>query len=271
MPTPLNIAHRGARSLAPENTLAAARKAFEIGADMWELDVAASADGQLFVLHDDTLERTSNAAQLYPDRRPWRAGDFTLAEIRRLDFGSWFNARDPFGQIAAGQVSEAEQRAFVGERAPTLREALSFTREHDWRVNVEIKDHSGFPADRVIVEQVAALVAELGMTERVLLSSFNHAYLARAKAANPRLSLAALVETPQADPAGLLRRLGVPAYNPDMALTRPEEVTRLREMGFQVYLWTVNEIEPMRAFARAGASGIITDFPQRFKEVQAGL
>ncbi|MCL4561469.1 MAG: glycerophosphodiester phosphodiesterase [Chloroflexi bacterium] len=266
----LNIAHRGARSLAPENTLAAARKAFEIGADMWELDVARSADGELFVLHDDTLERTSNAAEVFPDRRPWRAGDFALAEIRRLDFGSWFNRRDPFGQIAAGQVSEAEQRAFVGERAPTLREALLFTRDRAWRVNVEIKDHTGFPADRVIVEQVVAMIDELGLAGSVLLSSFNHAYLTRAKAVNSRLPLAALVETPQANPAGMLLRLGVPAYNPDVALTNPEEVARLCEMGFQVYLWTVNEIEPMRAFARAGAAGIITDFPQRFKEVQAG-
>ena len=65
----LNIAHRGARSLAPENTLAAAQKALELGADMWELDVAMTADGELIVIHDSTLERTSNARDVFPDRQ----------------------------------------------------------------------------------------------------------------------------------------------------------------------------------------------------------
>ncbi|MEM5790386.1 MAG: glycerophosphodiester phosphodiesterase family protein, partial [Syntrophobacteraceae bacterium] len=68
----LNIAHRGARSLAPENTLAAARKALMLGAHMWELDVRLSRDGHLVVIHDATLDRTSNAAELFPDRAPWR-------------------------------------------------------------------------------------------------------------------------------------------------------------------------------------------------------
>ncbi len=78
-PKPLNIAHRGARSLAPENTLAAARLGLEIGADLWELDVAATSDEQLVVLHDDTLERTSNAQQVFPGRAPWTVSTFSLA------------------------------------------------------------------------------------------------------------------------------------------------------------------------------------------------
>ena len=99
----LNIAHRGARSLAPENTLAAAQKGLDTGADMWELDVGMTADGALFLIHDDTLERTSNAAQVFPQRAPWRVHEFTFDEIRQLDFGSWFVEQDPFGQIAAGK------------------------------------------------------------------------------------------------------------------------------------------------------------------------
>ncbi len=85
---------------------------------MWELDVAMSGDGELFVVHDDTLERTSNAAQVFPQRRPWSNHTFTLAEIRSLDFGSWFVEQDPFKQIQSGQVSAAEQAAYRGERAP---------------------------------------------------------------------------------------------------------------------------------------------------------
>ena len=105
----LNIAHRGARSLVPENTLAAARKGLAIGADLWELDVAMSADGVPFVVHDDTLARTSNVKAVYPDRSPWTNHLFTWAEIQQLDFGSWFVTTDPFKQIAAGNVSQAEQ------------------------------------------------------------------------------------------------------------------------------------------------------------------
>ena len=117
-----------ARSLAPENTLAAARKALEIGADLWELDVAMTADGELFVVHDDTLERTSNVREVFPDRKPFSNYLFTLEEVKRLDFGSWFVSTDPFKQIAAGNVSAAEQESYRGEKAPTLREALAFTR-----------------------------------------------------------------------------------------------------------------------------------------------
>src|SRR5512146_2902913 len=146
-PKPLNIAHRGARSLAPENTLTAARLGLEIGADLWELDVAVTSDEELVILHDDTLERTSNVQQVFPERAPWAVHTFSLAELRQLDFGSWFNQKDPFGQVAAGKVTPAMQASYAGLPIPTLRDALVFTRDADWRVNVEIKDASGTPGD----------------------------------------------------------------------------------------------------------------------------
>jgi glycerophosphoryl diester phosphodiesterase len=268
--TPLRtlvIAHRGARSLAPENTLAAASKAYAIGADLWELDVAMTSDGELFVLHDDTLERTSNAAQIFPDRAPWRASDFTWAEIRSLDFGSWYNQQDPFGQIAAGAVSAADQQSYVGEHAPSLREALEFTKDHSWRVNVEIKDLSGTPGDAQVVEKVVRLIDEMGMTGQVMISSFNHSYLTRVKQADPSIKLAALVEKPVDDPASLLDRLGVRSFNPGVKVTSAEQVRSLTDQGYEVYVWTVNDETTMRNLIEAGVSGIFTDFPQRLKEI----
>jgi len=122
---PLNIAHRGARSLAPENTIVAARKALEIGAFAWELDVQMTRDKKLVVIHDTTLDRTSNIEKIFPDRKPWLVRDFTLAEIQKLDFGSWFNKADPFGQITAGGISKKEQDSFQGIEVLTLQEALS--------------------------------------------------------------------------------------------------------------------------------------------------
>ena len=98
------IAHRGARSLAPENTLAAARKAHGLGADLWETDVAVTADDQLVLMHDDAMTRTTNVADIFPERVPAAFSTSSLAEIRSLDAGSWFERDDPFGQVAAGAV-----------------------------------------------------------------------------------------------------------------------------------------------------------------------
>lgn len=261
----LNIAHRGARSLAPENTLAAARKGLEIGADLWELDVAMSKDGELVVLHDDTLERTSNVGDVFPARRTAPVHEFTLAELRQLDFGSWFIAKDPFKQIAAGAVSPAELAKFKGEPIPTLREALLFTRDNHWRVNVEIKDASNTPPDATIVQKTVALVEELGMVQSVMISSFNHTYLQKVKAIQPALVTAALVEKADPDPAALLRRIGAQAYNPAVKAITPAAIRPLREQGFDVYIYTVNDEATLKTLVAAGASGIFTDFPQLLK------
>lgn len=264
---PLNIAHRGARSLAPENTLAAARKGLEIGADLWELDVAVTADSELVVLHDDTLKRTSNVEQVFPERRPWLVHTFTLAELRRLDFGSWFNKTDPFKQIAAGAVTKEMQKNYVGEPIPTLREALVFTRDNQWQVNVEIKDATGTPGDRDVAEKVVALIKEVRMIERVLISSFNHSYLKRVKASNPALPTAALVETPADDPVRLVCELGAIGYNPGIEHFRPKDIPAIRKAGVEVFVWTVNDPETMRELINNGVSGIFTDFPQMLKSI----
>lgn len=264
---PLNIAHRGARSIAPENTLAAARAGLESGADMWELDVAVTSDGELVLLHDDTLERTSNVEEIYPHRKPWAVHTFTLDELRQLDFGSWFIEKDPFGQIAEGAVSAQMQQSYAGEPMPTLHDALAFTRDNQWRVNVEIKDASGTAGDQDVVEKTVSLIHDLGMEERVIISSFNHDYLRRAKLASGAIQTAALVEDAVPDPASLTRRLGAEGFNPRYTNILPDAIPALRRAGVDVYVWTVNDPDVMRALIRGGASGIITDFPQVLDEI----
>lgn len=263
----LNIAHRGARSLAPENTLLAAEKGLALGADLWELDVAVTQDGELVVLHDDTLERTSNAAEVFPKRKPWSVWTFTLDELRQLDFGGWFIEKDPFKQIQAGAISADEQASFKGAPIPTLREALEFTREHNWRVNIEIKDASNTPGDAFVVEKVVELVKELDMVDRVIISSFNHDYLKRVKAVDPDLVTAALVDRAVADAVALLEETGAQAYNPGLKYVDEATVRAVREAGFDVLVWTVNEEEDMRRLIEWGVSGIFTDYPQRLNAV----
>ncbi|HSJ52354.1 MAG TPA: glycerophosphodiester phosphodiesterase family protein [Anaerolineae bacterium] len=261
---PLIIAHRGARSLAPENTLAAARKALEAGADMWEMDVAVTADGELIVVHDDTLERTSNVAEVYPDRRPWQVWDFTLAEIQALDFGSWFEQRDPFGQIKAGNVSAEDVASYAGERAPTLRQALEFTRDNDWRINVELKEQPTDALGQILVDETVALVQELGMDagDRVFISSFNHDYLRGVRALNPRIPIQALTSNQIDNLSEYLSGLGTRACNPKSGAWSPRELQALGQEGIQMNVWTVNDQGEMEQLVAANVHGIITDFPQ---------
>ncbi len=258
---PLAIAHRGFRGIAPENTLLAAQRGYEAGADMWELDVAASRDGVLVVLHDDTLVRTTDAASRYPDRKPWKVYDFTLEELKSLDAGSWYGIADPFGQIRAGIVSQEIVKRFAGLRIPTLREALELTKNLDWRVNIEIKDATGQACDAWIVERTADLIHELGMSGRVLVSSFNHAYLKRMKEAAPEIAVAALIDKPVPDPVALLRDLGAAALNPNHKYLDAATVKAVRAAGFGVLPWTVNLPADMKKLLEWGVTGLISDFP----------
>lgn len=230
---------------------------------MWELDISVTADGELVVLHDDSLARTSNVQAVFPDRAPWLITQFTLAEIQTLDAGSWFVETDPFGTIAGGAITPAEQNALRGQPIPTLREALLFTREQQWRVNVEIKELipplNNFP----VVEAVVSLIEGLGMVEQVLLSSFVHPYMQRAKALNPAIATAALLDEGEAWPAGL----NVDAFHPHYTAVEPARTQALRQAGIGVNPWTVNDPLEMKRLITAGVTGMFSDFPQILKQV----
>jgi glycerophosphoryl diester phosphodiesterase len=138
------IAHGGAQSLAPENTLAAARRARALGADLWETDAALTSDGQVVLMHDDAMLRTTDVAEKFPDRVPAPFSTYTLAEIRTLDAGSWFERADPFGQVAAGAVSADELAS------PEL----------DWRMNLELKAQPEPNDESDLVSAVVGLFPE---------------------------------------------------------------------------------------------------------------
>ncbi len=263
----LVMAHRGFRGIAPENTLLAAKKGWESGADFWELDVAASSDGELVVMHDDNLARTTDAEELFPGRKPWAVYDFTLAELNSLDAGSWYALTDPFGQIAAGRITESDLRGSAGLRLPTLREALELTKDLGWKVNIEIKDATGRACDPWIVEKTAELVGALGMADSVVVSSFNQEYLVRMKAAAPAIKVAALIDKSIPDPVSALKRIGAMALNPNYKYLDEATVKKIRAAGFDVFVWTPNEKSDMERLVRWGVTGLITDFPDRALEV----
>ena len=264
---PLVIAHRGARSLAPENTLAAARQAWAAGADLWELDVTLTADKEAVVMHDDTLRRTCNVEEVFPQRQRQPVGQFTLTEVQNLDCGSWFNEEDPFGQIAAGAVSEADQRSYVGEQAPSLRRALEWTLEQGWRVNVELKRQPTAQDGRVLVEKTVALIEELGLGDSAVISSFEHDYLALVEQAAFHPTTQAVSSKHIRDLPAYLNQTGIDGCNPKAQAWSVGDLADLSQRGIALNVWTVNDEQTMRALINAGVSGIITDYPQRLVEM----
>ena len=138
-PKPNLIAHRGASHLAPEDTIMAGELAVEYGAVGWEVDIRISLDGELFLLHDDTLSRTTNVEDIFLNRRNDRAETFTLSELRQLDAGSWFVDKDPYGALAFGRISKEDGDNYRGIQIPTFEEALNFTRENDFFIDFDTK------------------------------------------------------------------------------------------------------------------------------------
>jgi len=256
-------AHRGARALTPENTLTAARRGLELGADFWEMDVQKTADGKLVVVHDDTLERTTDVAARpeFAARSPWWTQEFTLAELRSLDAGSWFARTDPYGTVASGEVGPEELDEADARRIPTMREVLAFTRANDFPLNIEIKDQVRTPGDLSIVADLLDLVHELEAEDLILVSSFNHDYLRELRRLNPAIPLAALTEERHPDDlADYLRGLGCVGYHPDEVITDLALVRQLASLGFRVTPYTVNDMDRAVELIDAGCFGITTDY-----------
>ena len=257
---PVVIAHRGARSLAPENTLAAARKAFELGADLWETDVRASRDGVLILMHDDDLRRTTDAQARYPERAAWPLADFGLGELRGLDAGSWFHGTDPFGEIAAGNVSEN----YRGEPIPTVDEALRLTKALGWKVNLELKCAPRQEEGVRLLERALALSEAIGLGPKaVIFSSFDLDLMRWGRRRAPEFRFQALLGYDPRQPIDWHAAKDFDELNPYAPLTPPQKVRALARAGLRVYPWTVNDPEEALRYFDAGAAGVFTDFPQR--------
>ena len=249
--------------MAPQNTMAAGQAAFDLGADVWGVDVRGTRDGALVLMHDETLERTTDAEEVFPARSPWRVADFRLDEIRTLDAGSWFLDEDPFGRIAEGEVADDALASYAGEPVPTLREALDFVAERDWLIDIEIKtpndgEHGG------VAERLVTLIEETNTVNLVLVSSFDHDFLREVREMNPAIPIGALSIFLPLNPLAYLRLLDVDVYLPSVVGFTDELLTKLDKEGIKVIVWTYNATEQLEhAVGLPGVDGIYTDFPQR--------
>nr|WP_321513892.1 glycerophosphodiester phosphodiesterase family protein [uncultured Pseudodesulfovibrio sp.] len=262
-------AHRGARALAPENTMLAAELAVELGANFWELDVHKVADGTFMVFHDDVLSRTTDVVTHagFTGVEPWSTHEYSCEELQQLDAGAWFVETDPYGTIASGDVSSETLDRMAGQKIPTLRQALEFSRCHNLPVNVEIKDQLQSPGDLSIVDDVLKLARETETENLILFSSFNHDYLSRMHHIAPAMPLAVLVEDNHPDDIfGYLKFFGAVGYHPDKNIIDPELVRSLASRGVKVSPYTVNDMDQAMSLIHAGCFGIITDFVHTLRQ-----
>lgn len=233
------MAHRGYSSKAPENTMPAFELALEAGSGGIELDVHLTKDGEVVVIHDNKVDRTTNGEG--------PVGSFTMAELRELDAGSWFSSE------------------FKGTRIPTLREVLELIKDHNVLLNVETKASLGFEQ---LNDRVAPLLDEYGMWERTIISSFNHYALVHMKAIRPQARTGILYNCGLVDPWVYAKSIGASALHPHHMTAIPELVQAAQQNGMMVNVWTVDEADDIERVKLAKVDSIITNVPGRVQSLQ---
>jgi glycerophosphoryl diester phosphodiesterase len=243
LPQPVIFAHRGASAYAPENTLAAFRLAAEQGVEAIELDAKLTADGEVVVIHDMTVDRTTNGRGEVRHLR--------LDEIRRLDAGSFFSAE------------------FRGEKVPLLREVFE---EFGRRlfINVELTNYNA-PFDPLPIK-VAQLVREYHLEDWVLFSSFNPWNLVRIRRLLPECPIALLALEGRAGwlaRSDFMRWISPRIIHPYLADVTPESIAQEHRRKRRVHVWTVNRAEDLEALFRWGTDGVFTDDPALAMQIRS--
>jgi glycerophosphoryl diester phosphodiesterase len=230
------LAHRGASAYAPENTLAAFRKAKDLGVKWLEFDVMLAACGEVVVFHDDTLERTSNGVG-YLNEHPY-------TYLKTLDAGSWFDPQ------------------FTGERIPCLREVLSFLEQQTLSANIEIKALPG--QEKELVKRVLALLEEGPVkADSLLLSSFSIAVLRELRARSTAYRLGFLMDEVFSGWENVYAEVGAFSLNLNEALIKPDTIKTFQASSQSLLAYTVNEPERAKELFALGVAALFTDCPDK--------
>lgn len=231
----INMGHRGAREAAPENTLSSFLAAETMGAHGIELDVMLSKDDKLIVIHDYDLDATTNGKGAVKE--------YTLAEIKELDAGAWFD------------------ESFTGERIPVLEEVIEIL-DPLTLINIELKTET--PATDGLENMVVDVIQKYDLYDRVVVSSFNPIALLRVKVADKKIPVGLLYAPDLArylSEGWFISILKPEALHPELRMVDEEYMKWARKKGYRVNVWTVNEAADLKRMLDLEVDGIITDRP----------
>src|SRR5690625_99436 len=236
-------AHRGSSGTHPENTMIAFKEAERVGADGIELDVHYTKDDELVVIHDNTVNRTTNGKGLIRS--------MTLAELMELDAGKFFS------------------RKFKGEKIPRLEEVLDWFQTTNLLLNVELKyvaiDYVNFE------EKVLEELEKRDLLDRVVISSFNHDGLKKINGLNSKVETAILYMERLYEPWNYARTVGANAIHPYIDGVDPQLIAASEKSGCPVRVFTVNDEKMLGGLIQVGSSGVITGFPERAIAVRESI
>lgn len=227
--------HRGAAGVRPENTMCSFYKAAEVGSEGLELDVQLSKDGVPVIIHDETLERTTNG-------QGW-VKDYTLSELKQLDAGSWFH------------------HTYQGEKIPTLEEFFEWFQGTALVVNIELKN--GLVRYQKLEEEVLALIRKYDLVDRVILSSFNHYSVVHVQELMPEIETAVLIMEGLYKPWNYTLQVGAKGIHCYWPIATESIITRgTLEHGLALRPFTVNDPHYIQLLIQHKCTAIITDFPE---------
>ncbi|MFC5731085.1 MULTISPECIES: glycerophosphodiester phosphodiesterase family protein [Nocardioides] len=245
------VAHRGSSGAAPENTLAAVQLAIRHRADVVENDIQRTRDGELVIMHDTTLTRTTDVEQVFPDRAPWTVGSFTLAEIKQLDAGSWFAPE------------------FARERVPTLAEWVAAVGNQAGML-LEPKAPELYPGIEVDLDKELRALPEFNRAVRagrVVVQSFNHAWLRTYKSLAPDVPVGLLYGVRPTPVEIVAASTWAQQVNPALGAIDEATVHAVHAHGMEIHVWTVNGGADMRRAVNWGVDGVITNYPQVLRDI----
>ena len=232
---PLVVAHRGDPMKRPQNTRSSFLSALTYDIDMIETDVNMTRDGRLVIIHDQIVDFTSNATG--------EVRSYTLADLRRFDFGSWMGP------------------AFSGETIMTLEELLDLVKGRDVALNIEIKN--GPHIYDGIEEKVVSILNDGSFLDRVIISSFDHTAIKRIKGIAPNILCGILFSGGFIDPITPARLAGADGLHPEYSWVHEPLISAARAAGLFVNVWTVDNEKQMGRMADLGVTGIISNYPER--------